>query len=255
MKRLLLNGLLGAALLVASCDGTTDPPLPPSSDFTLTFKAFYGGQPLEKYKSYDYAGYKVHFSRFNTYLSDIVLLKGTEEYRISEIEWVDFTPDTAPNDLAVPVSITFKNVPDGDYTGIRIGYGVKPALNAKAPNNFPANHPLSRENEYWLGWKSYIFNKIEGKADLDNSGAFGTSLVYHCGSDEVYRTYTFNTPIRVEQGAGAGVDFDLKDLFTINGTWFDLTVPENQLTSNDVGNVIVANILMDNFDFATKVSQ
>lgn len=255
MKKLLLNGSLAAVLFFAGCDGTADPDLPPSSDLTVTFKALYDGQTLEKYKSYNYDTYKVHFSRFNTFLSDITLLKGNEEFKLSDIEWVDFTPDSAPNDLAVDVPIKFKNVPDGDYTGIRIGYGVSPDLNAKQPNNFSSTHPLSRENEYWLGWKSYIFNKIEGKADLDNSGVFGSSLVYHCGSDAVYRTYTFNTPIRIEQGAVATVAFDLKKLFTINGNWFDLKIPANQITSNDVGNVVVATILMDNFDFATTVIQ
>lgn len=255
IRKLLLNASLLAALFFAGCDGTTDPALPPASDFTLTFKAFYDGQPLEKYKNYDYATWKVQFSRFNTFLSDITLLKGNEAYKLSDIEWVDFTPDSAPNDLAVDVPIKFTGVPDGDYTGIRIGYGVSPDLNAKQPGDFSSTHPLSRENEYWLGWASYIFNKIEGKADLNNSGAFGTSLVYHCGSDEVYRTYTFNTPIRVEEGAAAAVEFDLKKLFTINGAWFDMTIPENQFTSNDIGNVIVATVLMDNFDYATRVTQ
>ena len=255
MKKLLLSGMLAAALFFAGCDGTSDPALPPSSDFTVTFKALYDGQTLEKFKSYDYDTYKVNFSRFNTFLSDITLLKGNEEIKISDIEWVDFTPDSAFGNLTVSVPVKFKNVPDGDYTGIRIGYGVKPELNAKRPNNFQSTHPLSRENEYWLGWGSYIFNKIEGKADLDNSGAFATSLVYHCGSDAVYRTYTFNTPIQVEQGAAATVEFDLKKLFTINGSWFDMKIPANQFTSNDVGNVIVATILMDNFDAATTVIQ
>lgn len=255
MKNLFLIGLSAAALSLAGCMGTPDPDLPPSSDLTITFKALYDGQPLEKYRSYDYDTYKVHFSRFNTFLSDITLLKGNEAFKVSDIEWVDFTPDVAPNNLAVQVPVKFKNVPDGDYTGIRVGYGVSPDLNAKQPGDFSSTHPLSRENEYWLGWGSYIFNKVEGKADLDNSGAFGTSLVYHCGSDAVYRTYTFNTPIRVEQGAVATVEFDLKKLFTINGNWFDMKIPANQLTSNDVGNVVVATILMDNFGFATTVIQ
>lgn len=255
MKNLIATGLLAGAFLLAACNGTPDPALPPSSDFTITFKALYDGQPLEKYKSYGYANYPVLFNRFNTYLSDITLLNGTEEIRISDIDWIDFTPDLAPNNLAVDVPVTFKNVPDGDYTGIRIGYGVRPDLNAKRPNNFPSTHPLSRENEYWLGWNSYIFTKVEGKADLDNSGAFATSLVYHCGSDAVYRTFTFNTPITVQQGATATVRFDLKKFLTINGTLFDLTIPNNQLTSNDVGNVVTATILMDNFGNATTVDQ
>lgn len=255
MKKFTGAILLAGVFLLSACNGTPDPVLPPASNLTITFKPLYDGQPLEKYKNYGYAGYPVLFTRFNTYLSDITLLKGNEEVRISDIEWVDFTPDLAPDNFAVEVPVVFKNVPDGDYTGIRIGYGVRADLNAKRPNNFASTHPLSRENEYWLGWNSYIFTKVEGKADFDNSGAFGTSLVYHCGSDAVYRTFTFNTPISVQQGATATVSFDLKKFFTINGSLFDLTVPDNQLTSNDVGNVIVATVLMDNFGNATTVNQ
>lgn len=261
MKNFLCTGFAAGAILLVSSSlflmGCGDGALnePPSSDFTITFKAQYGGQPLEKYKNYDYSTYKVHFSRFNMYLSDITLLKGNQEFKISDIDWVDFTPDQASNNLAVDVPITFKKVPDGEYTGIRIGYGVSPGLNAKKPGDFSFSHPLSRESEYWSGWGSYIFNKIEGKADTDNSGAFGASLVYHCGSNAVYRDYTFNLPITVEKGAAATVAFDLKQLFTINGVWFDLTVPENQFTSNDAGNVVIAKILMDNFDSATAVQQ
>ena len=255
MKNVLWSGILAGVFILAGCNGTTDVVLPPSSNFTLTFKAQYDGQPLEKYKSYNYDTYQVQFSRFNAYFSDITLLKGSAEYKLSDVEWVDFTPDLAPNNLAVEVPVTFKNVPDGDYTGIRIGYGVSPTLNAKQPRDFPVGHPLSRESEYWLGWGSYIFNKVEGKADLDNSNTFGTSLVYHCGSSPVYRTYTFNTPITVQQGASATATLDLKKLFTINGAWFDMSVPQNQITSNDVGNVVVATILMDNYGNATSVQQ
>lgn len=255
MKNLIWLLLLGGTLFMASCGGTKDPLVGPTSDLTLTFKAQYDGQPLEKYKNYPYDTYQVNFNRFNAFFSDITLLNGTEELHLSDVEWVDFTPDLAPGNLAVEVPITLKNIPDGNYTGIRIGYGVRPDLNALQPKDFPAGSPLSRETEYWLGWKSYIFNKVEGKADTDNSGAFGTSLVFHCGSDAVYRTYTFNTPITISQGAALSAVLDLKKLFTINGSWFDLSVPDNQITSNDVGNVITATILMDNFGNATTVTQ
>ena len=59
----------------------------------------------------------------------------------------------------------------------------------------------------------------------------------------------------MQQGATATVTFDLKKFLTINGTLFDLSIPGNQLTSNDVGNVVVATILMDNFGNATTVNQ
>lgn len=255
MKKFLFPTLFAALLVFAGCDGTKDI-TNPASDLTITFKAVYDGQPLEKYKTYPYDNYEVDFIRFNAFMANIVLLDGNKEVRLSDIEWVDFTPDLAPTNKALDVPITFKNVPGGNYTGIRLGYGVPPALNAKQPKDFAFTHPLSRENEYWLGWGSYIFNKIEGRVDLNSNGVFDGGLIYHCGSDAVYREYTFDLPIKVEPGAaGLVVEFDLKKLFVINGTWLDLKIPYNHITSNDFNDVVIATILMDNFGNATSVTQ
>ncbi len=256
MKNTFSIGILAALLLsLAACDGTPNVETGPRSTLTITFKALYDGQPLEKLKNYDYDTYQVQFSRFNTYLSQIALLDGASEQLLSPIEWVDFTPDFAPGNLAVEVPVAYANVPDGYYTGIRIGYGVPPNLNVKQPKDFDPSHPLSRENEYWLGWASYIFNKIEGTVDLDKNGSPDGGLIYHCGSNAVYRTYAFNLPIKVEPGARLTVEFDLKDLMVINGTWLDLKNSYNHITSNDVNDVVVATILMDNFGNATAVYQ
>lgn len=255
MKYSIFASLLIGFLVFTGCDGT-----PPNSDFgpvstfTITFKALYDGQPLEKYKAYDYDTYQAQFIRFNAFMADIALLGGPNgPVKISDISWVNFTPDLAPDNFAVEVPLAFPNIPDGDYTGIRLGYGVPADLNAKQPKDFDASHPLSKENEYWLGWKSYIFNKIEGNVDLNKNGQSDGALIYHCGSDAVYRTYDFTMPIKVEQGAGITVEFDLKKLFVINGTWLDLSNAYNQITSNDVNDVVIANMLMDNFGNATTV--
>lgn len=254
MKKFLFPSLFLALLAVTACEDKDTSA--PASDLTITFKALYDGKPLEKYKLYDYASYQVDFSRFNTFMTNITLLNGSQEVKLSDIEWVDFTPDSAPTDTAVDVSIVLKNVPDAEYTGIRLGYGVPPALNAKQPKDFAPTHPLSRENEFWLGWGSYIFNKIEGRVDLNNNGVFDGGLIYHCGSDAVYREYAFNLPISVKPGAAEiVVEFDLKKLFVINGAWLDLNIPYNHITSNDSDDVVIATILMDNFDAATTVKQ
>lgn len=245
--------LAGAAWLSACKDKNT--PEGPTSDLTVTFKALYDGQPLEKYKVYDYDTYKVQFSRFNAFLSNITLFNANGSAVLSDINWVDFTPDTASGNLAVAVPVTFKNVPEDTYSGMRIGFGVPAAMNAKQPKDYPAGHPLSRENEYWLGWKSYIFSKIEGQVDLDNDKVYDAGLVYHCGSDAVYRSYAFNTPIQVAPGAKATVEIDLKKIFNPGGAWFDLSQQANQLTSNDAGNVVVATVLVNNFGVATTVKQ
>ncbi|MDX1911253.1 MAG: MbnP family protein [Saprospiraceae bacterium] len=226
--------------------------------FTISYKATYDGEQLTKYKNYPYgtAAYPLQFSRFSTYLSDIELIKADgSTHRLTEIEWVEFTPDNASTDLSAIPAITYNNVPEGEYTGIRIGYGVKPSLNAKVPADFSGNHPLARELEYWSGWDSYIFNKIEGQGDADNNGAFDHFLLFHCGSDAVYKVYEFSLPIHVHAGhPGLNVTFDLKKLFILaDGSWYDIVT--NHATSNNPNDISVALVLMNNFEKATSVTQ
>lgn len=246
---------VGSLWFSTGCDGTKDN-AGPKREVKITFRALYDGQPIVRYAKYDYDNYWVDFFRFNAYMSNLALLRsdGTLE-RLSSIEWVDFTPDDAPSDTAVNVTLTLR-ASEGQYAGIRLGYGVPPALNAKQPKDFPAGHPLSREGEYWIGWKGYIFNKIEGRVDLNKDGQPDGGLIYHCGSDAVFREYTFDLPLRVEASApDIVVAFDLRKLFLINGQWLDLKDPYNHITSNDFNDVVIATKLMDNFRNATTVTQ
>ncbi len=244
--------MLLAALGLSSCDKHTHGEDDHTTEVKITFRALYDGQPLEFYKKYNYDTYQVQFSRFNTYLSDIKLLKGTAETTVSEVAWVDFTPTGAVN-TAGEVVVT-ATVPGDDYTGLKLGFGVNPSLNAKKPANFSSGHPLAFEGEYWPGWKSYIFNKIEGNGDSDGDGMDDIFMVLHCGSDKVYREANFE---KVISGHGATtnlvIEIDLKKLFYPNGTWWDMKPISNQITSNLATDVRVATYLMDNFAGATTL--
>lgn len=248
MKNYALLLLLAAISFSACQDGGDD--LVPQDNFSLTFKATYDGQALVKYKNYPYGSSSINFDKFNIYLSDITLLKGSEEVKLSDIEWVNFTPDLAPSDSAVVVTFKY-DAPDGDYTGIRIGYGVRADLNAKTPANFPPDHPLYVESEYWSGWESYIFAKVQGKYDLDGDTTPETNIFYHCGSDPVYNAASFTHDIPVADTGALTVEFDLKKLFTFDGQLLDLTVSTNRTTSHDASNIALGQKVMNNFKNAT----
>jgi len=250
MKKITLLLALSCFAFLSSCGDHDHETV--GVNFDITFKATFDGVQLEKNKDVQFGSIPLFVEACRMYLSDITLLNGSKETRLSEIEYLDFTPGNAT--FATP-TITFKNVPEGEYTGIRIGYGVKPTLNAKAPSDFPAGHPLSVEVDYWSGWDSYIFTTLDGKADPENDGTKNLSLAYHCGSDAVYKTFDFDLPIHVHEGqAGARVTFDMKKFLTLaDGSLYDIVA--NPATSNSAGNVIVAQALTANFGRATTVEQ
>lgn len=250
MKNPLLYLPLFALLALSSCGERGAKEV--GVNFDIQFRATFDGATLEKYQDYQLGNLPLFFEACRMYLSDITLLDGNREILISEVVYLDFTPDSAPS--ATP-TITFKNVPEGVYTGIRIGYGVKPILNAKRPSDFPAGHPLAIETDYWSGWNSYIFSVLDGKADPENDGTKNLSFSYHSGSNPVYKTFEFQHEIHVHEGqAGARITFDMKNFLTLpDGSFFDIVA--NPATSNIASDVVVAQILTDNFGRATTIEQ
>jgi hypothetical protein len=228
----------------------------PGIDFDITFKAVYDGDQLEANKPYFLGPYSVEFVRHRLYLSDITLYKedGTQVV-LSTSEYLDFTPDSSSTEVSVTPRITFKNVPEGSYDGIKMGFGVKPSDNAKRPSNFPAGHPLNIEIDYWLGWKSYIFMILDGRGDTDGDGINNLNFSYHCGSDPVYQTFSFDEHIHVENGhVGMNVTFDIRKLLTnTTGTYFDILA--NPATSNNIEDDRIAKELMSHYKTATNISQ
>lgn len=250
MKNYALLLLLLATFTFNACKDNDDNPVTQKDNFTLTFRATYDGELLEKYKNYPYGDKKILFDRFNTYLSELALVDGATEVKLSDIEWLNFTPDLTPDNKSVELTYIF-SVPDGNYTGIKMGYGVSAALNAKNPSNFATDHPLYVESEYWSGWESYIFTKVQGEIDLDNNDAPETNLFYHCGSDAVYNVATIDGAIPVSGTGSLTVEFDLKKMFTFDGQLLDLTVTTNQTTSHSSSNIVLGLKMMTNFKNAT----
>lgn len=214
---------LGLFFLAATGCKDDNPVVPNPPAYKLTFNATYGGEHLELFKSYDYGTFPVKWSRFNLYISDVILLKGTEEVKFADVAFLNFAPENATTNVTPSVVLSSTAIPAGDYTGIRIGFGVKPSLNAKKPSDFSPNDPLYLESEYWPGWLSYIFSKIEGSADTDNNGTIDLDLVYHCGGNQTYKVFDFNHNFTVgTDGGNMSIDLDLKKLFTFNGQLYDV---------------------------------
>ena len=255
---LLLFALL--ALAAVSCKKDDDSKPANASNLTLTFKATFDGVQLEKQKDFLYGSHPVRFERYTQYISDLALVKSDgSEVKLSEVEFFEFFPDFNSGNLSATPQRTYANVPVGDYTGLKIGVGVRTDLNAKKPSDFAAGTPLALENEYWLSWKSYIFSKIEARAELDGAGNdYETFLNYHSGSAinrEIYKAFSYTMPISVAGPTDAmTLELDLKKMFTgSNGKLLDLNVPENQYTGTTPSDLGVAEFLRDNWPNALSM--
>ena len=223
-----------------------------TSEYTIEFNAAYDGAPIDVLNDYPFDNYTIKFSRFNIFLSDVTLVAADgSEHLLSEIEFVDFAPPTDPTTVMDPIKRTY-TVSNGNYTAIKLGYGVKPSLNAKKPADFPAGNPLADNvGEYWDSWRSYIFMKIEGNGNTDADPIAEINFGYHCGSDAVYRTMTRPISLNLTgPDAQSKITFDLKKLFYADNTWYD--IQGSPVTSNDVGDVKVAKFIMDALDQAVS---
>jgi hypothetical protein len=260
MKNLSAFLLLAISLFFASCDKTGGDPIQPTSTVKLAFNATFDGQPLKKNTDYMFGTNPVQFSRFTLFVSNVTLLKGTVETKLTEAEFLEFFSETNSGNASETPTFSYPKILSDDYTGIKLDYGMAPALNSKKPADFPATHALSNETEYWLGWKSYIFSKIEAKAELGADtipNNYESFLNYHCGSTttfDVSSTHTFSQTIAITGSEKViNVEFDLKKLFVFDTKVLDITLTDNQYTGTDPSDLVLAKKLMDNWQNATNI--
>ena len=102
------------------------------SDITLNFKATFGKDPLTMFSSaYPYEGdLEVKMQLFQFYISDVTLIKHSnsshQEKVILDVASVDFGDIFTAQQAIEGVSFLIKDVPTGDYSGIKFGIGVAP---------------------------------------------------------------------------------------------------------------------------------
>ena len=144
-------------------------------------------------------------------------------------------------------------MPEGNYTGVRFGLGVKPELNAQDPSNFPADYVLN-EAEFWGPQTRYVFAKIEANADLENDGTYDTGLSYHMGADSLYRTVEFQQPFTVRAGETPQLTIvtDVLEAMTHSGQAFDISNPEkravhggNQAVARDIWSGLATSLTLE----------
>jgi hypothetical protein len=245
--------MVSLALLLFTC--YKEAPVSQSVDVKLIVKGTFNGLPLQMYNNnYQYTeGVKIKFQLFNFYLSDLYLINefSTEKKKVllSEVSIISFKEIQSLSDAERGVELIFKNIPLGKYTGLEAGIGVAPRLNATGPASYPPPHPL--DDNYWSWAAGYVFSKIEGNADLDNSGKFATKLTFHAGGDSFYKLVSWAKPIVISKESSEIVlTIDVRNLI-----WKDQNnfLDFNKITTDHSVNKDIVAFLMNNLQQGLKI--
>jgi hypothetical protein len=223
MKKLFFLLLAAPLFLFSSCDDDTV--LSNTASVQLNFKAVYDGEPLVFQNSaYQYKypeGNQIRFTDLKFFIADVALLQeeGGEESKLVDIEYVNFSNNTTLEEAQRATSLSFDNIPVGQYKALRIGIGVPANLNNENYSTYDENHPLRKNSgEFWAGWNSFIFMKINGSYDIGGDGlGNGTdaSIAHHLGGNQFYKTIILSKAINIEpdQNMELNLELDLAKLY------------------------------------------
>ncbi|HKK77338.1 MAG TPA: MbnP family protein [Saprospiraceae bacterium] len=252
MKKLLF---FIAALFFLSACGEKDPDIG-LVDFSVQFNGVFDNSPLRMYEqTYAYEdGMDLRFQLFQFYVSDLSLIRSENNaestVQLAEIELVSFADIQTPDEAAEGITLSFEDVPAGNYSGIKMGLGVSADLNATQPGDYAPPHPL--DNHYWSWARGYVFTKVEGNADLDGDGTFEQKLTFHIGENEYYRELVINQAIEVSAGGKITLEVDLANVLKNNtGTYLNF----REVTQDHTNDPEVANMISDNLQEAINFPQ
>lgn len=194
------------------------------------------GTALELGKAYKINNTSVKFSTLAMYIGDPSFDVAGRTYT-SEDRYFLLKPGTLTFNLGEVQGKTFD--------GLNFNIGVDETTNAldeEDYNSRPAGDPLGVQDPsmHWSWNAGYRFARIDGKADLDNDGEFETSIVYHTGTNALFRSVSMTPSLDLKEGANTvEIGLNIADAFI----GVDFSDAEQQTTHTG-----------DNPELATKIA-
>lgn len=180
-----------------------------TNNLTLHFDATYGNQDFALNTVYtDNNGRKLKFEKFKFFVSHVTLIKNDN----SEVE----LKDVALIDFSKPASLEISaDLDEADFKAIRLGFGVDSIQNESSPQTAPAGSALAQAGEMYWSWLKYNHLFIEGKYAEPGSENFYGAILYHVGTNPLYKTVTFNNSFTVCCGLNVNpqLSLDVKKIF------------------------------------------
>ena len=226
MKRLPFAGLLCLLLLVGCRPG--------DKAVTVEFQWIQNGVPYTQSAPFFKGDTAIAVDLFHFYVSDL----RAGDQLLSDVLFVD------PSDSAFSTyTLDLQRKADE----ISFGLGVPSDMNAMDPTSFETTHPLSSAYAmYWTWASKYRFLKAEGRfnagGDLTNA-ATNSGIIWHTGTDALYRTRTFDVSVRPGDRLVVKIDLDflLGNVSLANDGFTDTTV-DTYATAEKASNEAIAAI-------------
>lgn len=192
----------------------------------IALRAQYDGDPLVMLQEYQYPdGKNMVFSRISFYMSN---LKLTSEDGVASSSAVNYLmlneAHTSLTDATEGYKFSLTGVQSDDYNKLSFDIGVPADLNAMTPTDFTSDNDLSLSGEYWPGWESYIFCKVEGLIDFDEDGTPESDFALHLGADPALVNINLNRNISVDKNKTTEViiPIEISNLFGSGSTMYDI---------------------------------
>jgi hypothetical protein len=211
--------LIFTALGFMSCGDDNAP-----ADLDVNFKLEFDDTPLVGFATQVYPeGYNVFFTKYSLFMHNVTLTSPEGDHILSNVEWIDLLNNvTSEADALAGKSLSFSGVPRRAYTGLSFDIGVPSDINLTTPADYQSSSALSNNGEYWIGWTSYIFHKIEGMMDTDGDGEPDKGIALHIGSDDAFRSISIDLPLEINDAQEQlSVTFDLMDILNIDDQFYD----------------------------------
>ena len=253
MKKIFPILLVIALVSMASkCKDTAEPLCcvnpPVAGILELNFKAIYSNKPLVIDQIYDYNGKKVRFERIQFFAAyEPTSLETSVGDNPSKATLVKFTglTDTAAANAGISIDIPMAS---RTWSAINFGIGIPKTLNTKSPKDFSFPDGMADSGNFWDGWKSYIFSKIDGKIDKDGDNIFETTFSLHTGDDSMFTQLKFSKNFVIKDATTTKVNFELNVNELIKN--IDLTTVSS---THQIGSTTIMKIIMGNFPTALTI--
>lgn len=108
------------------------------------------------------------------------------------------------------------SIPANHYMKIRFDLGLDSTINNLDPNQFSAEHPLSRDKDMFWDMMKYRFVVMEGNADTAKVDLYNFPFSYHLGGSDFLRNIEMDIDwnVKSNQTTTLPIRFDLDKVFS-----------------------------------------